>query len=89
MSIQAIKRGDILKTPKFNEPVRVVGDPRPSDGFIMLNLLGLRTKSYREGVIFTDAAGLSGTLGLGGTFFLWPWTSLALPEVTKTINLAW
>jgi superfamily II DNA or RNA helicase len=55
MSMQAIKRGDILKTPKFNEPVRVVGDPRPSDGFVMLDLLGLRTKSYREGVIFTDA----------------------------------
>ncbi|MBW1947077.1 MAG: DUF3883 domain-containing protein [Deltaproteobacteria bacterium] len=55
MSTQVIKRGDILKTPKFNEPVRVVSDPRPSDGFVMLDLLGLRTKSYREGVIFTDA----------------------------------
>jgi SNF2 family DNA or RNA helicase len=55
MSIQAVKRGDILKTAKFNEPVRVVSDPRPSDGFVMLDLLGLRTKSYREGVIFTDA----------------------------------
>jgi hypothetical protein len=41
MSLKTIKQGDILKTPKFNEPVRVVNDPRPSDSFVMLDLLGL------------------------------------------------
>ena len=55
MSMQAIKRGDILKTPKFNEPVRVVNDPLPSDGFVTLDLLGLRTNTFRGGVIFTQA----------------------------------
>ncbi len=55
MSIQAIKRGDILKTPKFNEPVRVVNDPHLSDGFVMLDLLGHRTNTFRGGVIFTQA----------------------------------
>jgi superfamily II DNA or RNA helicase len=50
-----IKRGDILKTTKFNEPVRVVNDPQDWDGFIMVDLLGLRTNTYRGGVIFTPA----------------------------------
>jgi len=50
-----IKRGDILKTTKFNEPVRVVNDPQLWDGFLMVDLLGLRTNTYRGGVIFTPA----------------------------------
>jgi|GEM_PF-6933184 len=28
MAMLSIKRGDILKTPKFNEPVRVVSTPQ-------------------------------------------------------------
>ena len=54
MSMQVIKRGDIFKTPKFNEPVRGVNDPGFADGFVILDLLGLRTNTFRGGVIFTE-----------------------------------
>jgi len=53
MDLLTIKRGDILKTPKFNEPVRVINDPCPADSFVMLDLVGLRTNTFRSGVIFT------------------------------------
>lgn len=55
MGILTFKRGDILKTPKFNEPVRVLNDPRPSNGFVLVDLVGLRTNTFRGGVIFTQA----------------------------------
>ncbi|MBM4286001.1 MAG: DUF3883 domain-containing protein [Deltaproteobacteria bacterium] len=53
MVLVPIKLGDILKTPKFNETLRVVSEPQLWDGFIMVDLLGLRTNTYRGGVIFT------------------------------------
>lgn len=54
MNIKALKRGDIFKTPKFNEPVRVVNDPQFAEGFVMLDVLGLRTDTFRGGVIFIE-----------------------------------
>ncbi len=51
----AIKQGDILRTPKFDEPMRVINEPRVGNGYVLVDLVGLRTKAFRGGVFFTAA----------------------------------
>ena len=55
MTVSAIKQGDILKTPKFDEPMRVINEPRGGNDYLLVDLVGLRTKAFRGGVFFTAA----------------------------------
>ncbi len=50
MAGQAIKQGDILKTPKFDEPMRVINDPRFGNSYVTVDLVGLRSQTFRGGV---------------------------------------
>ena len=44
----AIRVGQILRGPAFNEPMRVVTDHAGSDGDIEAGLVGLRTQQFRQ-----------------------------------------
>jgi superfamily II DNA or RNA helicase len=55
MQAYSIKQGDILKSPKFNEPMRVITEPRGGDGYIILDLVGTCSSTYRGGVFLTVA----------------------------------
>jgi DNA or RNA helicases of superfamily II len=49
-----IRESTIIVGPQFDEPMRVVGSPAPSDGFVLLNLVGTRTNTFRGGVTLTQ-----------------------------------
>lgn len=55
MTVQTIRQGDILKTPKFDEPMRVINEPRVGNGYVLVDLVGIRTQSFRGGVFLTSA----------------------------------
>jgi SNF2 family DNA or RNA helicase len=43
----------VLTGSQFNEPMRVIGNPTTGDGFVILNLVGTRTNTFRPGVTLT------------------------------------
>jgi SNF2 domain-containing protein len=49
-----IRESTIIVGPQFDEPMRVVGSPAPSDGFVLLNLVGTKTNTFRGGVTLTQ-----------------------------------
>jgi len=53
MTVPAIKQGDILKTPKFDEPMRVINEPRYGNSYVTVDLVGLRSQTFRGGVFLT------------------------------------
>src|ERR1039457_2898347 len=52
MSVRAdtIVEGVVLTGPQFGEPMRVIGKPSAGDGFVIVNLVGSRTNTFRGGV---------------------------------------
>lgn len=57
MSVSANDLGDgvLLTGSQFSEPMRVVGNPSGGDGFVLVNLVGTRTSTFRGGVTLTRA----------------------------------
>jgi SNF2 family DNA or RNA helicase len=55
MSISAndFADGVVLIGSQFSEPMRVIGNPTTGDGFVILNLVGTRTNTFRQGVTLT------------------------------------
>lgn len=45
--------GVVLIGSQFSEPMRVIGNPSGGDGFVILNLVGTRTNTFRQGVTLT------------------------------------
>lgn len=43
----------VLSGPQFSEPMRVIGAPAGGDGFVLVNLVGTRTNTFRGGVTLT------------------------------------
>lgn len=43
----------VLIGSQFSEPTRVVGNPTAGDGFVIVNLVGTRTSTFRGGVTRT------------------------------------
>jgi superfamily II DNA or RNA helicase len=56
MSLQPTDLADalVLTGPQFSEPMRIVGVPAVSDGFVVVNLVGTRTNIFRGGVAFAQ-----------------------------------
>ena len=57
MSISAndLADGVVLNGSQFSEPMRVIGNPTVGDGFVFVNLVGTRSKTFRGGVTLTKA----------------------------------
>jgi len=55
MSISAsdISEGTVLTGSQFSEPMRVIGNPTGGDCFVLVNLVGTRTSTFRGGVTLT------------------------------------
>jgi len=55
MSVSAneIVESAVLTGPQFSEPMLVIGNPTIGDGFVLANLVGSRTNSFRGGVTLT------------------------------------
>ncbi len=55
MSISAsdVFEGAVLTGAQFREPMRVIGNPTAGDGFVLVNLVGTRTSTFRGGVTLT------------------------------------
>lgn len=55
MSVSATDLADgvVLAGSQFSEPMRVVGNPTAGDGFVLVNLVGTRTSTFRGGVTLT------------------------------------
>jgi SNF2 family DNA or RNA helicase len=55
MSISAndFREGVVLNGSQFAEPMQIIGNPTIGDGFLLVNLLGMRTKTFRSGVTLT------------------------------------
>jgi superfamily II DNA or RNA helicase len=55
MSVSAneIVESVVLNGSQFSEPMRVMGNPTVGDGFVLVNLVGTRTNSFRGGVTLT------------------------------------
>jgi len=45
--------GVVLIGSQFSEPMRIVGNPTTGEGFVILNLVGTRTNTFRQGVTLT------------------------------------
>ena len=43
----------VITGPQFSEPMRVIGAPSTGDGFVMVNLVGTRSQTFRGGVTLT------------------------------------
>src|SRR5260370_10477937 len=58
MSISAIDfvDGIVLTGSQFSEPMRVIGNPTTGRVFVILNLVGTRTNTFRQGVTLTKQA---------------------------------
>ena len=54
MSVSATELADgvVLTGSQFSEAMRVVGNPTAGDGFVLVNLVGTRTSTFRGGVTF-------------------------------------
>lgn len=48
-----ITTGTVISGPQFAEPMRVVGNPAKSDSFVVVDLVGTRTNTFRGGVTLT------------------------------------
>ncbi len=57
MSISAndLADGVVLNGSQFSESMRVIGNPAVGDGFVFVNLVGTRSKTFRGGVTLTKA----------------------------------
>jgi superfamily II DNA or RNA helicase len=57
MSISAndLADGVVLSGSLFSEAMQVIGNPTSGDGFVMVNLVGTRSKTFRGGVTLTKA----------------------------------
>ena len=57
MSISAKDFADglVLNGSQFNEPMRVIANPTVGEGFVLVNLAGTRSKTFRGGVTLTKA----------------------------------
>ena len=57
MSISAndLADGVVLNGSLFSEAMQVIGNPTAGDGFVMVNLVGTRSKTFRGGVTLTKA----------------------------------
>jgi hypothetical protein len=55
MSVAANEIADsvVLMGSQFSEPMRVIGNPTVGDGFVIVNLVGTRTSTFRGGVTLT------------------------------------
>ncbi len=51
----AIIDGVVLTGSQFSEPMRVIGKPSSGDGFVIVNLVGTRTSTFRGGVTLRKA----------------------------------
>jgi superfamily II DNA or RNA helicase len=49
-----INEGAILTGSQFSEPMRVIGAPTTGDGFLQVNLVGVRTSRFRGGVTLSS-----------------------------------
>ena len=55
VSTSDLADGVVLSGPQFGEPMRVIGNPTAGDGFVLVNLVGTRTSTFRGGVTLTKA----------------------------------
>lgn len=55
VSTTDILDGVVIIGSQFSEPMRVVGNPTAGDGFVLVNLVGTRTSTFRGGVTLTKA----------------------------------
>ena len=46
--------GVVLSGSQFSEPMRVIGIPTTGDGFVLVNLVGTRTNTFRGGVTLSN-----------------------------------
>jgi SNF2 family DNA or RNA helicase len=46
--------GVVLAGSQFSEPMRVIGTPTVGDGFVLVNLVGTRTNTFRGGVTLSN-----------------------------------
>jgi len=46
--------GVVLTGSQFSEPMRVIGTPTTGDGFVLVNLVGMRTNTFRGGVTLSN-----------------------------------
>src|SRR5688500_16881399 len=53
LSTSDITDSVVLIGSQFSEPMRVVGNPTAGDGFVIVNLVGTRTSTFRGGVTLT------------------------------------
>ena len=53
VSTTDILDGVVIIGSLFSEPMRVVGNPAAGDGFVLVNLVGTRTSTFRGGVTLT------------------------------------
>jgi hypothetical protein len=50
VSVTDLADGVVLTGSQFSEPMRVVGIPTSGDGFVLVNLVGTRTSTFRGGM---------------------------------------
>jgi superfamily II DNA or RNA helicase len=53
VTVGEIKEASVLIGPQFSEPMRVIGSPGGGDSFVIVNLVGTRTHTFRGGVTLT------------------------------------
>ena len=53
VTVGEIKEASVLIGPQFSEPMRVIGSPGGGNSFIIVNLVGTRTHTFRGGVTLT------------------------------------
>src|SRR5947208_16415228 len=54
LTAQDIMDGTVLISSQFSEPMRVIGSPTTGDGFVLVNLVGTRTNTFRGGVTLSN-----------------------------------
>ncbi|MEO0080746.1 MAG: helicase-related protein [candidate division WOR-3 bacterium] len=59
-----LREGVIITGTMFNEPMRVVGTPRKGNGFVIVDLVGTRSQTFKPGILLNNAelAGLTVTV---------------------------
>lgn len=50
----SLVQGAVLSGPKFNEPMRVINEPRRGDNYVIVDLVGTRTPSYLGGFVLSE-----------------------------------
>jgi hypothetical protein len=51
---ESLVQGAVLSGPKFNEPMRVINEPRRGGNYIIVDLVGTRTPSYLGGFVLSE-----------------------------------